>query len=352
MVHTVPYLRHMVAEGLDVHWLQIAPGEHQVPGVTVHRCYGRGSYRTLFSKLAYFASGIKARKLLRRIAPDVVNAHYASSGGLVAWLSGYRPYAVTVHGSDLIDRSRSAAGRVLLRRILGQADMVNPVCLHMTKALSELGIRPAKVLVKTFGIDLERFPYRPRQDRFSAGLRLICTRSLASEVYDIPTIIRAIAGLHDRGVDVRLTLAASGRLQGQLESLTRDLGVEKLVEFRGGYKPTELPQLLSEHDVYVSSSLWDGASLSLMEAMACGAFPVVSDIPANREWLQDGKTSLLFPTGDSQRLADILAGLNEREDEVNEAVLINRQIAERRADRAANLAEFTARLVALADRRD
>jgi len=345
--HAVPYLRHMVAAGVDVHWLQIAPGIDELPHVTIHRCYGKASYRSNFSKLSYFGAGRLARKVLEDISADVVNAHYASSGGVVAWLSGFRPYAVTIHGSDLIERSRSVLGRFFLKRVFRQAALVNPVCEHMVPTLNRLGVPDDRIFVMPFGIDLPVFDYQPREKRFSEGLRLICTRALRSAVYDIPTLLRALAEVRRRGVDASLTLAATGKLQKDFEALADKLGISESVVCLGGYAQQDLPAIFARHDVYVSASLWDGASLSLMEAMACGIFPVVSDISANREWLTDGMDGLLFRVGDYIQLADILQGISSRKDMVVKAVAKGRKTVEARADRVKNLSLFTERLMAL-----
>jgi glycosyltransferase involved in cell wall biosynthesis len=55
--------------------------------------------------------------------------------------------------------------------------------------------------------------------------------------------------------------------------------------------------------IYLSMSLSDGASTSLFEALACGAFPIVSDIPANREWIVHGENGFLVSPLDSRELA-------------------------------------------------
>jgi len=350
MIHSVPFLRHMVDAGLEVHWLQIAPGRIEVPGVRVHRCFGRGGYKTVLGKLDYFLGGLRARAVLRRIKPDVVNSHYASSGGLAAWLSGFRPYAVTIHGSDLIDRSRTIIGRAILRRVFSSADLVNLCGEHMVPILENLGVPTSKMMVLPRGIELERFPFRPKEPDPRGRIRIICTRSLGSAVYDIPTVLRGLAEARGRGLEASLTLAAGGKMQGRFQSLAGELGVADSVLFRGGYSPDELPGLLAEHDAYVSASLWDGASQSLMEAMACGTFPIVSDIPANREWLKDGRDCLLFPAGDWRRLAEILLDLPRRGELIRQAVAANRRTVEARADRKRNLGKLTDRLVGLSAR--
>ena len=344
LVHVLPYLEYMVGGGWEVHWLQIAPGDVVAPrGVTVHPCYkpGGGADRRMSLKLAgYIGVGKCAKKLLGQIAPDVVTAHYASSGGLVAWLSGFRPYVVTIHGGDLLDRYRRLVGRFVLRRVLGNAAAVNPVCGHVTDIIESLGVSAERIVPLPFGIELDRFPYSPGDKPLSSGLKVICTRSLNKTLYDIPTVIRGVAEARRLGLDATLTLPAAGKFQGELERLADELGMVEAISFGGGYELSNLPQILSQHAVYISASLFDGASLSLMEAMAAGVFPVVSDIPANREWLEDGKTALLFPTGDWQCLGRQLASLPQRKDRVREALDVNRDVAGARADRSKNMQRF------------
>jgi glycosyltransferase involved in cell wall biosynthesis len=102
------------------------------------------------------------------------------------------------------------------------------------------------------------------------------------------------------------------------------------------------------HDAYVSASHWDGASLSLMEAMACGGFPVVTDIAANREWVEHGKTALVFPPGDWQALASLVADLPRRVDFIDRAVRLNRETVCAKADRSRNLRRLMDQLEGLA----
>jgi glycosyltransferase involved in cell wall biosynthesis len=75
------------------------------------------------------------------------------------------------------------------------------------------------------------------------------------------------------------------------------------VRFLGQVPHKEMPNLLAQTDIYVSTSLFDGTSVSLLEAMASGAFPIVTDIPANREWIIDGENGFLIQKEDDNLLA-------------------------------------------------
>ena len=307
MVHVVGRLEFMVERGWDVHWLQIAAGQYEVPGVVVHALY-RSDEMTLsgLQKLSYLRCGYEARKLLKELQPDIVWPHYVSSGGLVAWLSGWPNYCVTIHGSDLLERGSSLWGRFLLRRIFSRAQMVNPVASHMVPIIEGLGVDKAIIFAMTHGIPLEAFPFAPGRRNVDGPTRIVCTRTFNSPLYDIPTVLNATRLLLDEDINVELLLAATGPLEPELRKQAMELGIMDRVTFAGGYKREDLPGIFERSDVYVSSSLWDGTSVSLLEAMACGIVPVVSDIPANNALIKDGQNGFLFSPGDAQDLAACL----------------------------------------------
>jgi glycosyltransferase involved in cell wall biosynthesis len=132
---------------------------------------------------------------------------------------------------------------------------------------------------------------------------ILSTRTLREEPYSISTLIRAMKLIAEGAPDARCTIAGDGPDRARYESLTRELGLERVVRFEGWADPQRLAHLLRGHRIYVSVSRADGASVSLFEAMAAGAYPVVSDIDANREWIRDGDNGRLVPPGDPVALA-------------------------------------------------
>jgi glycosyltransferase involved in cell wall biosynthesis len=104
------------------------------------------------------------------------------------------------------------------------------------------------------------------------------------------------------------------------------------VNMAGQVSQRDLPRWYQMADLYISPSHVDGSSVSLMEALACGLPCLVSDIPANKEWVTENENGWLFPDGDADALAaKILAVIAQRE-KLAEVGRTARRSAETRAD--------------------
>jgi glycosyltransferase involved in cell wall biosynthesis len=95
--------------------------------------------------------------------------------------------------------------------------------------------------------------------------------------------------------------------------------------------------LLSQADIYVSTSLYDGTSLSLLEAMASGAFPIVTDIASNREWITDGDNGFLVSKENENLLAKRIVEAIRDHRLLGEASEKNRKIVKQKAYWAENI---------------
>ena len=89
-----------------------------------------------------------------------------------------------------------------------------------------------------------------------------------------------------------------------MEKQVKKLNISSSVQFLGRVPHEEMPELLIQADIYVSTSLDDGTSVSLLEAMGTGTFPIVTDIPSNKEWISDGVNGFLVPIDKERFLAE------------------------------------------------
>ena len=125
----------------------------------------------------------------------------------------------------------------------------------------------------------------------------------------------------------------------------KDLKIGNAVELMPACPHEKMGEVFRSAQIVVSPSIHDGTPNTLLEAMACGCFPVAGDLESIREWITPGQNGLLFDANNPQAIADaILLGL-EREDLRHEAAGLNVEIISTRAKYGVNMkraAEFYA----------
>jgi glycosyltransferase involved in cell wall biosynthesis len=174
----------------------------------------------------------------------------------------------------------------------------------------QYGIKgPEDVTTVLNGIDLERFQRVPREVArrafgFGHDEKIIGSIGRLAPQKGFEFAIRAMKQVVETYPKARLVLAGVGPLEAELRAEAKLQGVEKNVTFLGFRR--EVPQLLAAFDIFVHPSLWEGLSISLMEAMAAGKPIVASEIWGNKEMIVSGETGLLIPAGEPDAIAEAL----------------------------------------------
>ena len=157
------------------------------------------------------------------------------------------------------------------------------------------------------------------------GPVILSQRSLERSVYNVDVVIKAMPEVLRRMPAARLVVGSDGALRGQLEDLSRRLDVAGAVEFAGTATwPAGLAERLGRAAVYVSVPSSDGTSVTLLEAMASGAYPIVSDLPSNRE----GGT--VVPVREVAPLADAIVSALEDPTRRSSTAVHNREVINER----------------------
>ena len=201
---------------------------------------------------------------------------------------------------------------------------------HMKKSNANM----SKVLLSPKGINLEHFTFSDNQDK--TRIEAIVTRALEPEYRHIK-ILRAFGILKKKNIPFRLVIVGDGSMRKSLENLARELGIEKEVVFKGRKTNSEVAQLLKESNFYISMPSTEGVSASLFEAMACGCFPIVTDLPGNRSWIKNQENGILIPNGRFKILAEELQYALERNLWRKTAIHRNRKFIEENANYAVNM---------------
>ena len=239
----------------------------------------------------------------------LIHAHWAIPTGLIGVLVGSiskTPLIVTIHGSDFrIGAMKTFILKKIFLCVCKRARHIICVSEVLKREIEKLGIIGEKISVSPMGVD-EPFlkPLINREvNRIGQRITILSNRQL-QPIYNISLLIRAIPGVLKEEPNTKFIIAGIGSERENLEKQVKDLNISSSVQFLGWVKHEEMPKLLSQADIYISTSLDDGTSISLLEAMASGAFPIVTNIPSNREWIADGDNGFLVPTDEERILAE------------------------------------------------
>jgi glycosyltransferase involved in cell wall biosynthesis len=278
---------------------------------------------------------VRAPQVRREIAsrsPDLVVAYYASSYGFLARIASPLPYIVVTAGSDInLTRGRHIHLFPMVKHALSGAARIICWSETMKGALERFRVPDSKVYVLPRGVPLGRF--RNIDVRSDKGLRfrMICLRRFR-RIFHHDTLVEACRLLAARGVSFELLLCSDGPERQRIEALVARHGLSDRIRFLGDLQYAAVPELLAQAHVYVALAEIDGASASLFEAMCAGAFPVVSDIAANRLWIRHGVNGMLVDYRDPVQVADAIEQCRTNWPAASAAILDNRRIAESTLD--------------------
>jgi glycosyltransferase involved in cell wall biosynthesis len=313
-VHTMRWANGLVARGLQVDLVTLhAPSAELDPRVAVHRL-------PLGPPWGYLANVPRLRRLLRRLRPDVLHAHYATGYATLARQSGFRPRVVSVWGADVYDfPDRAPWRRRLVVGNLTDADLLCSTSHVMARRVRRLApaLPPPEVI--PFGVPTDVFVPRPDARPPGGGAVVVGTVKALTPKYGIDTLLRGFAACcatlrgrtAGRGLDLRLRIFGDGPEREALRRLAQQLGIDDRTEFRGRIPHGSVPQALRDMDVFVAASRHDSESfgVAVVEASSAGLPVVVTRAGGLPEVVADQVTGYVVDKEDCQSLGDRLARL-------------------------------------------
>lgn len=273
---------------------------------------GERSYRlwSLFKAMDSFPRMIAARRILNRIKPDVVVAFRTQNEGYIAAMAGIHPWMLFTQGSDFVymaDHSRLHAW--LTRFTVRRADALMADCRRDLRLARHYGYhlhRPWLLSPGNGGVDLMVFgPGKPADQRDRC---VVFPRGVAPYIR-FDTLLCSISDLQrdSEYSDVCYKILVTPAVVPLVCSMIRRWRLnEKKIDVLPFMSQDKLAALLQRSAVIVSPSVTDGTPNSMLEAMACGAFPVMSDLESIREWVIHEQNGLLFKPDMPQDLTNCL----------------------------------------------
>jgi len=239
---------------------------------------------------------------LKQVAPDVLHTHNPQAhlhGALAARLARVPAVVHTKHGREYMERTGLASLSRLATRWTSRFVAVSEDAASVARELES--VPAAKLRVIHNGIDTDRFAVRPQRPLLSP-MRAITVGRL-SAVKDHATLLHAVRRVVDSVPTFKLDIIGDGPTRADLETLRETLGLRDRVRVLGYHE--QVAGFLAAADFFVLSSISEGVSIALLEAMASGLPAVATDVGGNREVVVSGVTGYLVPP----RAPDVLAAV-------------------------------------------
>ncbi len=305
-IHLSRLARSLAEHGIDVSIVSIGSNP-DIAGVENYEIVQLSHARTLRYPLLF-------RRKIRRMSPDILHAHYVPEYGFYSAFARTHPFIVHAWGSDIyVSPKASWLASFKTKYALKSADLVIADAQDLASAIGKFGIDADRIRVIPFGVDVAKFaPRKSLEFRRQLGLVhkliIVSTRSL-SPLYGVEYLIDASPHVISKSPNAHFLIVGKGPLEIELRSRAKSLGVEQSFTFLGHLPHERIPEILQTADIYVSTSLTDSTSVSLLEAMSCGVPSIVTNLPGNLEWIRDYENGIIIPPEDGQALADAIIKL-------------------------------------------
>jgi glycosyltransferase involved in cell wall biosynthesis len=325
-VHTQRWVAAALARGAQAVVVSREPGE--IKGAQVVTVAAGQD------KLGWFTALPLLRRVVKTIAkdfkPNVLHGHYVTSYGFWAAACGLNlPRVLTAWGSDiLVTPQESAFMRALVRWSLRRAHAITADSQSMLDAIRALHPQ-APVEQILWGADTDHFcPGVPAND-----FELISLRSWEPN-YNIDAIIEAFARFltlrpHSHAL---LHLLGGGSMSAALQERVTSLRLLQQVRFHGRLDDAGMLALMQRCRASVSVPTSDATSVSVLESMACGLPIIATDLPANRQWV-DERGGWIVAVRDIDALTHAFTDVHDNAEQATAKGQHNRQLVLAKASR-------------------
>lgn len=267
-----------------------------------------------WEQLSYILSAMHfLRHHMKENHYDINHTHFIIPTGPISyWLKKKYglEYVITSHGSDVAGYNQKRfkfLHKILIgpwRVIVRNAREVISPSLYLQELLEKSGpgLKPYPIIPN--GIELETYlPLKKREKK-----KHVIVMCRLQEAKNVQTVIRGFARFvaETEYGDWRLDILGDGPYRETLEKLAGELGIVDKVQFHGWIpnRSERQLELLGQAKIYVSASTFENCPMSVLEALAAGVYPLVSDIPAHRQILP--VENQLFETNDVVKVSEKL----------------------------------------------
>ncbi len=322
-VHTRRWVSYFASKGHETYLLGDRPYSSGLENVTIitpemnfptkvlaFRLFPRPFGNNVYKALPY-------RREVRRIRPDLVHGFEALGYGFALAHCGPYPKVLTPWGNDVYDwPKRSRLARWLVKSALQGADAISTNHPALASYLvPEFGIPRDKVVSFSWGVDLtvfkqgyaEEVAALRRELEIAADAPVVVSNRQMNAYWGIEEIVRAVPRVVEEfpsAVFVFLRGSGTAEYESAMRRLAEDERVARNIRFVSEFiSPRQMAVFLNMAHMFVSVPYTDLLSISVLEGMACGAIPVLSELDAYKTRVQDEENGFYVPVRDPAAVA-------------------------------------------------
>lgn len=257
-------------------------------------------------KTSYFKLLKPIKKLIKSFNPDILHAYYASSYGFIGALSRFKPFVISVWGSDVFEFPKLG---FLQKRILKYNLKKANAIFATSEALAiETKLYTNTIIHKiSFGIDLKKFfPIDHPNKFFTIG-----TIKGMRDIYGIDDLIKSFSLAQNIAPEIpwKLLLVGDGPDLDKYKNLAKSLNINNKTHFTGYIHHNDTPNYYNQMNVFVALSRSESFGVAVLEAQACGVPAIVSNVGGLPEVVDDKNTGFIVNRNNHQIVAQLFVKL-------------------------------------------
>lgn len=242
--------------------------------------------------------------------PNVIHVHFLSSYGLLSlFLPGKK--IVSIWGSDFNkSMMKNNFRKKLYTFVLNHYDVVNSPSLNISKEIIKCGVNKSKTLTLQYGVDAKNLSLINRKhDGDIFEKKIISSIRNWDDLYQVKELIKAWEEISP--TDYKLRIFGKSSNADVIKSINNIVSnCSSDIEIVGFIQGDEFYQLLKESTAFISIPIMDGTPLSVLECMALKLIPIVSNIPANKEWVVTSDSMYLDVPIDKKQLSSAIDNIS------------------------------------------
>jgi sugar transferase (PEP-CTERM/EpsH1 system associated) len=259
---------------------------------------------------------VRLAKMFHRLSPNIVHTRgWPTVDAVFAARCARVSHLVHgEHGREHSDIDGNNWKRNQVRRLVGHVvDRYVIVCDFFRLWLNEMcRVKNERIVYIPNGVDTEKFrpldcgsvlKARPSElrERFRCQLGfppdtlLIGTVGRLDPVKDFPTLMKGFRQIKDSFSGAKLVIVGDGPVRSNLSRLGEELGLDSSLIWLG--ERNDIPELLRSFDIFVQTSIFEGMSNTILEAMASSLPIIATDTGGNPEVVSNGENGILVPVG-------------------------------------------------------